>query len=560
MTMDAAAMSVPAILQRVELFSGLGEDDLAAVAALARERSFPRNAAIWQQGELGTTFYIILEGRVGALVVDENGLEQLSRVLGRGDTFGETSLLTGETREATMIAVTACRLLCISREEFQELLESRHSLEQRLRMREEVRQKYYAPHFAWLDPGEVPSLFLHRHLVWLLPRLALPFSLCFVGALLFAVAAGVASGVWLELGGLALFVAGLAGLFWYVLDWRNDFFMVTNRRVIEMEKVLLFSEERTEAALHQIQDVRVVMEGVIQRMLGVGNVRVETAGAAGQVGFTYVTDPDMVKETIFAQMRRFLAMQRASERAQIRRELRRRMGQDEEAAPETPQPPSRRGRAPGPTRTRRQDSALRAAVGYLLPRFREEHGEIVTWRKHWSILLAKVAGPVLLVAVALALSVAFAGNGPFWVLPMLLAGLGLFLWWYQYEDWRNDIYQVSGGRLVDMTRRPLLGKVVRKEGELGRIQNIAYKMDGAVQNFLMVGDVLIETAGQTSKFEFRGVYKPREVANEIWRRLARQQKREQQLALQRQGDLVGDWFEEYGRLLKEREGGVPKTL
>jgi len=534
------------LLAEVELFRDLSEEDLRRLAALAREEAYSRDDPIWHQGELGTTFYVVVEGQVGAQVMDEHGVEHLERRLGPGDAFGETSLLTGETHEATMVALTDCTLLSIPKTEFDELIRRRKGMARRLRMREDVRRKYETPHFGWLESGEVPTLFCRRHPAYAFWRSIVPILLMAGGLLILSVGQG--GGLdWVLAGiGLVLVVGGGFWLLWALVDWRNDSFTVTNRRVVQWEKVLLVSEVRTEAPLERIQDVRVVVRGPIYHIFGVGDIVVETAGATGLIRFNFVARPDEVKEEIFNRIRRQRALKRAATRGEIRRELERRLGGEAEEEPEAPGAEEEAEEARRPSAFEQ----ARERVGYFIPRFREEKNGVVTWRKHWWILAKKVGLQTLLMVLLLVIVGWLTPEGlvclPIGGLWVVLAGL----WLYMYADWRNDVYQIAGDRIVDMTRRPLWGREVRKEGELSNIQNVTYRVGGFINHMLNVGDVVIETAGRTENFEFIGVYKPREVANEIWRRLARQQRKQEQKERERERQTLGEWFEEYDRLVR----------
>ena len=541
------------VLARVDLFRDLDERDLRALATYAQEEPHAAGDVIWEQGDLGTTFYVVLAGKVGAKVVDEAGVERLDRVLGEGEWFGETSLLTGETHEATMEALTDCVLLSLRKEDFDAWAAKHKGAVRRLRMRPDVRRKYEAPHFRWLEPGEVPVLFCRRHPVHMFLHLPLPLAVFAVGCLV--ALAGGEDGLGRALLGLGLATAfaGALAVLWTVLDWRNDFFMVTNRRVVQMEKVLWISEVRAEAGLEQIQDVRTSAKNAFQRMLGVGTVRLETAGATGQIQFDFVANPEAIKEEIFKQRSRALARRRAAMRGEIRRELRRRLGlegapPEEEGVPPAPAEPEKEE---APRKRRLSWAAVRAFVRYFVPRFREEADGVVTWRKHWLILLRKTILQVLVMVALLVLGRAFPWMGALSAF-MAVAWLGmLFALWYMYADWRNDVYQVAGTRIVDMTQRPLWGRKIRKEGELANIQNVTYRIKGPIQAFLNVGDVIIETAGRTENFQFVGVYNPREVANEIWRRLARFRREQEHKERMGERQTLGDWFEEYARLTGE---------
>jgi CRP-like cAMP-binding protein len=98
-------------LAQVPLFAGLPPRHLKRVGDLTEEVRFMEGAMVVRQGEVGDTFYVILEGE--AKVAGPSG-----RVVNRlrpGEFFGEISLLDGGTRTASVIAETPLRMLSLSR-------------------------------------------------------------------------------------------------------------------------------------------------------------------------------------------------------------------------------------------------------------------------------------------------------------------------------------------------------------------------------------------------------------------------------------------------------------
>jgi CRP-like cAMP-binding protein len=71
--------------------------------AASRRVTFPRGAVLMRQGDLGQSMFTILSGKV-AVSVHERGGEKEVAVLGPEDVVGEMSLLTGESRSATVVA------------------------------------------------------------------------------------------------------------------------------------------------------------------------------------------------------------------------------------------------------------------------------------------------------------------------------------------------------------------------------------------------------------------------------------------------------------------------
>src|SRR5439155_645644 len=114
---------VPAILQKVPLFSQLAPVELERVAEITRERSYPRNSVILFEDDPGDALYVVATGQVKVVLIGEDGREVILSVLGEGDFFGEMSLIDEEPRSAHVIAMEDSNLLVIRREDFQAILQ-----------------------------------------------------------------------------------------------------------------------------------------------------------------------------------------------------------------------------------------------------------------------------------------------------------------------------------------------------------------------------------------------------------------------------------------------------
>jgi len=76
---------------------------------------------IFRQGDVGDQFYIIVSGEVEVIRETPGGqLVQLTR-LGQGEFFGESALMTGRRRNASVRATTPVNLMCLGRDEFNDL-------------------------------------------------------------------------------------------------------------------------------------------------------------------------------------------------------------------------------------------------------------------------------------------------------------------------------------------------------------------------------------------------------------------------------------------------------
>lgn len=93
-------------LASLTLFGDLGRPQLAEAAHTFSEESFPAGQRILRQGFAGTGFYVVLEGEVAVRIDGEDRAH-----LGKGDFFGEMSLLLGEPPVADIVAIGPLRVL-----------------------------------------------------------------------------------------------------------------------------------------------------------------------------------------------------------------------------------------------------------------------------------------------------------------------------------------------------------------------------------------------------------------------------------------------------------------
>jgi CRP/FNR family cyclic AMP-dependent transcriptional regulator len=105
-------------LQRVPLFSRLGQRELVRLGQLTDEIEVGVDEVLTQQGKYGFEFFVITDGRVTVL---EDGRPVAQ--LGPGDFFGEIALLDGRPRTATVRTDGITQLLVIGRREFNSLMD-----------------------------------------------------------------------------------------------------------------------------------------------------------------------------------------------------------------------------------------------------------------------------------------------------------------------------------------------------------------------------------------------------------------------------------------------------
>ena len=119
---DAAAMTLThdwraELLSGCPLFHGIDAHGLAMLAAKATTVEFPAGHVIARQGEIGTGFFVIVEGRV-RVVRDGTVVAEL----GAGDFFGELSILARMPRSASVTTETPTTCLALASWDFDAVL------------------------------------------------------------------------------------------------------------------------------------------------------------------------------------------------------------------------------------------------------------------------------------------------------------------------------------------------------------------------------------------------------------------------------------------------------
>lgn len=109
------------LLTAVDLFAPLSAAERATIAARMKGADYADGEAIVRQDDPGQSMFVVKSGRVTVLL-EESGREIAS--LGRGDYFGEMSLLTGDPRTASVIADGDAAVLEIDADVFRQLAEA----------------------------------------------------------------------------------------------------------------------------------------------------------------------------------------------------------------------------------------------------------------------------------------------------------------------------------------------------------------------------------------------------------------------------------------------------
>jgi len=115
----SAPDDVTETLASLAIFADLSRPELERVAHTLDERYFAQDERVLREGLSGSAFYIILEGEAAVIAGG-----QRVNTLGRGEFFGEISVLLGESPVADIVATRPLRCLVLPGKLLQEFLQT----------------------------------------------------------------------------------------------------------------------------------------------------------------------------------------------------------------------------------------------------------------------------------------------------------------------------------------------------------------------------------------------------------------------------------------------------
>jgi CRP/FNR family transcriptional regulator, cyclic AMP receptor protein len=110
-------------LKVVPFFTQMNDEELEIVRSRAVEKSFPRNAVVLTEGEVGDSLYMIESGRVKIFIGDEDGREIILKILGPGHFFGEMAMVDQQPRSASVTTLEPSTFLILSHGAFEQCVE-----------------------------------------------------------------------------------------------------------------------------------------------------------------------------------------------------------------------------------------------------------------------------------------------------------------------------------------------------------------------------------------------------------------------------------------------------
>ncbi len=533
---------VIALLNSIYPFRRMDPNLLDVVATHMSIVSYNKDDVIYEEGQPAESLYILYDGGV-RITTQVEGEPDVLADLRSGDFFGYEVLEARGFRETTAKALDNVLLLKFNEEEIAYLAESIPNFSTALDLMLRSFRLILRLRFDWLEEGEVIYYLARRHPVFLFIRLV-PLTavlLLVLFGLLFMFFAMPGSSIPLMLSGVALLIFGFLYA-WFVVDYLNDYSIVTDKRVVWQELIVFFYASRTESPLTAIRSVTTATS-FLGRQFDFGDVIVRTY--TGTIILPEVWDPSQVQQIVEASWYRAGERRSQAETEMMEHRVAEIVG-DKEIPPPGPVSPIVERHAPPPQKLNWVNQQL---SNMFSMRF-EFDGNII-YRKHWWILVIHIWAPTLVLLGLLVIGVYSFTPGA--IIPPL-AGLGLLMvggviagaWWvYQYIDWRNDYFMVTDEQILDVYKKPL-AQEERQVAPLRNILSIEFQRLGLIGLILNFGTVYIRVGDQQLTFD--EVFNPSEVQRDLFNRLADRLYKDRLAEVNREQQRIAQWLEIYHRM------------
>jgi hypothetical protein len=487
----------------------LPADALSVLAETLPVERFEAGDIIYKQGAAPDALYILLEGQVELRISEKGEAERTSGLRYPGDLIGEVEMVYRQPRINTVHVSDDARVLRWERASLTEFMKSHSEALADMQFLAQGQRLAHKLNFKWLREGESIYILARKNNFILYQKLVIPILLLMGGAffVLWTLLTDVGWSTWFAL------ILGFAGLLtgaWQWVDWSNDYYLVSDWRTVWLEKVVALYDSRREAPLHTILSVAVNTD-MTSRMFSFGDVLIRTY--TGKLLFRNINRPHTVAAMIEENWRRLRARQDQADREALVGALHDRLDTASE------EPPIEDETLQVLTQDDDDLSSERSSRRQWGFRLRFEEGNVITYRKHWAVLLREIGLPSVLVLFAIGMLGARFGGIITVLEPMLyyLINLSLLafgaLWWlYRYVDWANDIYQITPDQIIDVYKKPL-AREERKVAPIDNILGTEVDRKGLVGILLNYGDVIANVG--TTQFIFEGVLDPVTVQQDI---------------------------------------------
>ncbi len=145
------------ILKKSLLFSGLNEEHLSEVAAIAAKKTFGRGESLFTEGERANGFYLLASGSIKLCKISPDGKEKVLHFVYPSETFAEAAFFGDGAYPAEARALEKGEALFFPKEAFMGLLERNPRFSLNLIVSLSLLLRRFARQIEELSFAEVPA-------------------------------------------------------------------------------------------------------------------------------------------------------------------------------------------------------------------------------------------------------------------------------------------------------------------------------------------------------------------------------------------------------------------
>jgi hypothetical protein len=546
------------LLKKIKLFDGLDNAQLEQVVALVRPVTLKEGESLHLNGS-GYPFFVVMAGKVRYTNLKRGNTGE-SYVLKHGDFFGADLVFRGRPKLFTLVAVKPALLFGFQVEQLRILLNTIPMLTKNINKQLAWYNLIRSKPFNWLGEEETVKVVCRKHPAYLLVVELAPLVVAWVGVFIILSATQISTASFrLAVGWFGAAIVGAAGLWaiWRFFDWGNDFYVITDERIVWLERTIGLYDSRQEAPLVAIKSGE-TKSSLVGRWFGYGDVITETF--VGQVFFRHVGNPADIKSIIDQEHKLAIERQMTTDILAVEGKIRQKIEPSQAVTvPVAVNAPASAMITSSltPQETRLIPEGLNFWQS-LLARFqtRREANGMITYRKHLYVLfrmtwLPAACGVGLLLGTGLLYywrvkdQISLLTPGAILLLGITLIGIACLWWLYKFVDWSNDIYRVTTDKIIDSERKPL-GDEITKSAPLENIIGLDYERLGFLGIVLNFGNVIINI-GTENKFIFYGIHNPARAQRDIFNYMFERRRKKLQTDNMQEQERVSNYIAAYHR-------------
>ena len=525
-------------LQNIPIFAQLSPPQLELVMRALDGRAYRAGEEIFVQGSAADGLIIVETGEAVLFRTEADGGQTPLTTIRAGEFVNEEALFAEAVQSATLRAAQPVTVRKLTRSALNRLLNEQPDLGGAFGLGAGSAAASISPQFAEQREDEEILIHTRRHWwsfarrAWLLLLLMIAM---WVGAYLLE-----ARLMSLALLGLSLIAPG-AALLYVFLEWRNDAVIVTDQRIIRVNRTILtMIRQVTQIGLESVHEINFEFPAYdpFARLFRYGQVIVKTAGAQGNLELDFMPNPEQFQKLIIEDRGYFESRRAQRHHKIVRAELQRWLAGDADD----------QAIAAGSIESGAPPKPIRGSNGYLSSRIEMSNGDIV-YRKHVSVWAQHIFIPFVIILVALAsLALSMALLNPdlrLIAMPIafVLLLVGCLAYYWMDWDWRNDLYIISDDTITLVHKRPFFLQSLRDQILVERIDNVESVSRGILAALMRYGNVRMSLVGADEPKMFHRVARPQEIQQEISRRQHNKAERRAKYDAMQQRQILDEYLE-----------------